>query len=107
MKIETLENYLEYVGRCRGAAFGARYRQQFRDTRGTAELGMLAAPSDEEYEQFCRVVAVMTEQEKSAAAALSDEQIREIARRAQADSGNTGIFLTGDALVRQQADRAE
>ena len=50
--IDSIEAYLEYVGRCRGSDFGRRFRRQFRDSRGTAELAMLAAPSVVEYEDM-------------------------------------------------------
>jgi hypothetical protein len=96
--IDTLETYLEYVGRCRGSNFGRRFRSQFRDNRGTAELAMLAAPSEAEYEEFHRIVAAMNEDEKRQPERLTDEMINEIARRADADPGNTAIFINGYVL---------
>ncbi len=96
--IDNIEAYLEYVGRCRGSDFGRRFRRQFRDSRGTAELAMLAAPSAEEYDEFRRVVAAMTEDEKRQPEQLTDERIKEIARRAAADAGNTAIFINGYIL---------
>jgi len=103
-EIASIEEYLEYVGRGRGDAFGKRYRSQFRDRRGTAELAMLAAPSDEEYEDFRRAVEVMTEKEKVGVAQLGDEQIREIAQRAQADTANVNIFINGYVLALKKAE---
>ena len=97
-----IEAYLEEVGRGRASAFGRRYRRQFRDTRGTAELAMLAAPSEAEYGDFCRAVAAMTEQEQERPEELNDEQIRDIAQRGGADSGNVSIFINGYVLARKQ-----
>ena len=93
---------MEYVGRGRGDAFGKRYRSQFRDRRGTAELAMLAAPSEEEFEDFRRVVEAMTENEKANVELLGDEQIREIAQRAQADMANVSIFINGYVLAKKK-----
>ena len=95
---------MEYVARGRGDAFGKRYRSQFRDRRGTAELAMLAAPSEEEYEDFRRSVEVMTEDEKAGAEQLDDEQIREIAQRAQADTANVNIFINGYVLAKKKSE---
>ena len=70
---------------------------------------MLAAPSEDEYEAFQRVVAVMSRQEKVNVELLGDEQIKDIAERAQADCGVTGIFLNGYllALKNQRVDTQE
>lgn len=97
----TLESYLEQVGRCCGNAFGQRYRKQFRDHQGTAELAMLAAPSQREYEEFCRVVDVMTEQEKGHPETLTDQQIEDIARTAGIVKGNLQIFVNGYLLAKK------
>lgn len=102
-KIEDIEDYLRYVGRFRKSRYGKQFRSQFRDSRGTAELAMLAAPSEEEYEEFERVVAEMSDEEKRCPEALSDEQIGELARRSGADRGNVSIFLNGYVLARRQA----
>jgi len=93
-----IEDYLEDVGRCRDNTFGQRFRSQFRDTRGSAELAMLASPNEQEYRDFCETVKVMTEVEKKNAEKLTDEQITDISRRAQADQGNVNIFFNGFAL---------
>ena len=100
----SIEEYLEYVARGRGDAFGKRYRSQFRDRRGTAELAMLAAPSEEEYEDFRRAVEGMTENEKANVEQLDDEQIRGIAQRAQADTANVNIFINGYVLALKKAE---
>ena len=97
--VGDIEEYLAYVGRQRGSGFGRRFRSQFRDLRGTSELAMLAAPSAEEYEEFQRAVAVMTGREKQNVELLSDEQIQDIADRAEADYGTVGIFLSGYVLA--------
>ena len=101
--VEDIEAYLAYVGSQRGSKYGKQFRSQFRDRRGTAELAMLAAPSEEEYKQFERVVAAMTAEEKEHPEKLSDEQIQEIAARAGGDSGSVGIFLNGYVLARKKA----
>ena len=75
----NLEAYLEQVGQCRNQRFGRRYRDQFRDTRGSAELAMLAAPNEREYDEFRRAVAAMTTQERAAPEHLGDTEIAEIA----------------------------
>ena len=100
-----IEAYLEYVGQQRNSGFGKRFRSQFRDRRGTAELAMLAAPSEAEYDDFCRAVAAMTESEKADVKDLSDEAVRAIAERGQADVGNVSIFINGYVLARKKADR--
>ncbi len=101
--IGSIEEYLEFVGRGRGDAFGKRYRTQFCDRRGTAELAMLAAPSEEEYEDFRCAVEVMTEAEKADVEQLRDEQIRDIAERAQADTANVSIFINGYVLAKKKS----
>jgi len=93
-----IENYLEDVGRCRNNKFGQRFRSQFRDTAGSAELAMLASPSEQEYREFCETVKVMSENEKKNADNLSDDQIAEISSLAKADQGNVNIFFNGFAL---------
>ena len=98
-EFKNIEEYLEYVGQGRKNAFGRRYRQQFRDTQGTAELAMLAAPSEVEYEDFRRAVAAMTDDERQRPEELNDVQIQEIAQRGQADAGNVSIFVNGFVLA--------
>jgi len=99
----SIEEYLEHVGRGRGDAFGKRYRSQFRDRRGTAELAMLAAPSEEEFEDFRRAVDGMTKNEKANVEQLDDEQIRRIAQRCGADSANVNIFINGYVLAKKKS----
>ena len=102
--IKDIEQYLQFVGRFRGSEFGRQFRNQFRDIRGTAELAMLASPSDEEFDDFRRTVAAMTDEEKARPDSLSDDQIKNIARRAEADIGNVGIFINGYVLARRKAE---
>ena len=101
--MESLEQYLEQVGRQRESRFGKRFRAQFRDVRGTSELAMLAAPDEKEYEDFCCAVSVMSRQEKSHPEMLGDQQIQAIADRAGADAGNVAIFLNGYVLEKSKA----
>ncbi len=98
----SIEEYLEQVGNGRASAFGRRFRRQFQDSRGTAELAMLAAPSEEEYADFCRLVAGMTEEEKANVGLLYAEEVRTVAQRCHADPGNAAIFLNGYALTQQR-----
>ena len=101
-EIESIEAYLEYVGRFCGSGFGRQFRSQFRDSRGTAELAMLAAPSKTEYDDFRRAVASMTDDEKARVETLTGEEIREIANRAGADPGRVSIFINGYVIERQK-----
>ena len=107
LKVDSIEEYLEYVGRGRGDAFGRRYRSQFRDTRGTAELAMLAAPTEAEYKDFSRAVAAMSAEEKAHPENLSDEEIRAMAARCGAEAGNVSIFVNGYVLSRKQRQASE
>ena len=100
-EFDDIESYLAYVGRFRQSSYGRQFRTQFRDKQGTAELAMLASPSEQEYEQFRRAVAVMTENEKNHPEVLTDEQIKDIARTADADCGNISIFINGYVLARK------
>lgn len=102
-KFANLNEYLEYVGTFVNSTFGQRYRQQFRDARGTAELALLASPSEAEYRDLQSAVAVMTEDQKNHPEDLTDEQIQEIAKQAQADCGTVGIFINGYVLARKKA----
>jgi hypothetical protein len=101
-----INEYLNYVGRFCRSRFGKQFRSQFRDTKGTAELAMLAAPSDAEYEDFRRAVAAMTQEQKAHPEKLGDMQIKDIATKAQADCGNIGIFINGFILARKKANSA-
>ena len=65
---------------------------------GTSELGMLAAPNQEELAQLRKAVAIMTPAEKQDANSLSDEQTRKIAADAGIDPANFAIFINGYAL---------
>ena len=67
--------------------------------RGTAEIAMLAAPSQEEYDEFQRILEVMTEEEKTHPDTLTDAQIQDIAQCAKAESANVSIFINGYVLT--------
>ncbi|MBI9016521.1 MAG: hypothetical protein JEZ07_04585 [Phycisphaerae bacterium] len=101
-QFENIEEYLEYVGQCRKGSFGPRFRSQFRDSKGTAELAMLAAPSEDEFQQFSNAVKVMTEAEKAEPEKLSDGQIADIAQSSGATVGVVGIFINGFVLSRKR-----
>jgi hypothetical protein len=102
-EIDSIEEYLQYVGRFRQSSYGKQFRSQFRDSRGTAELAMLAAPTEKEYEDFERAVAVMTAQQKQCPEKLTDEHIADIAQWSNADRGNVSIFINGYVLARKKA----
>jgi len=73
-------------------------RTRFKDIKGSSELAMLAAPSDEEVAQLRKAIAIMTENEKKNAGNLSDEQVQRIASDAVIDTGALAIFINGYTL---------
>lgn len=95
----SLEEYLEEVARFSENEYGNRFRGQFRDTEGTSELAMLAAPTDAELTELRRAVAIMTAAEKQNAEKLSDEQVAKIAEDARVDPANLAIFINGYTLM--------
>ena len=94
----TLEEYLEKVGSKVDDQYGRYFRSQFKDTKGTSELGMLASPSKIEFEQLKKAVAIMTPAEKQRADRLTDEEVQRIAADADIDAGIFAIFMNGYAL---------
>lgn len=95
----SLNEYLEEVARFCDNEYGSRVRGRFKDVRGTSDLAMLVAPTNEELAQLRRAVAIMTPTEKERADRLSDEQIERIAADAHIDPANFAIFMNGYALV--------
>jgi len=73
-------------------------RSQFKDIRGSSELAMLAAPTEEELQQLKKAVAIMTPDEKKNANSLTDEQIQKIAADVQIDTAIFAIFINGYEL---------
>jgi hypothetical protein len=98
----TIEQYLEKIGRFVDEPFARQLRKQFQDNRGSSELAVLQAPSRDEYEQLCRLVAMMTPQEKAKADKLTDEQVKKLAADAKVDPALTAIFFNGFALERRK-----
>jgi hypothetical protein len=94
----SIDQYLEKLARFAGSEYGNMIRTQFQDIKGSSELAMLAAPSEEELEQLKKAVAIMTPAEKGKAERLSDEQIQRIAVDAEIDPANFAIFINGYAL---------
>jgi hypothetical protein len=90
--------YLQKLSAFVGSDYGRQFRNQFKDSRGSSELAMLAAPSKEEYEELKRAVAIMTADEKANAAELNDEQVARIAEDAKVDAAKFAIFINGFAL---------
>jgi hypothetical protein len=97
----SIEQYLSKVARFSGNEFGKLIRSQFKDNKGTSELGILAAPTHEELEQLKKAVAIMTPAEKQNADSLTDEQTQKIADDAKIDPANFAIFINGYALCRK------
>lgn len=94
----SLEQYLEKIAQFSDSKYGKQIREQFKDIKGSSELAMLVAPSEEELEQLRKAVAIMTPAEKQNAAGLSDEQIQKITADAQIDPANFAIFINGYTL---------
>ncbi len=94
----SIEHYLKKLAGFAGSEYGKMIRSQFTDIKGSSELAMLAAPSDEELKELEKAVAIMTPAEKETAADLTDEQTQKIAADAQVDPANFAIFINGYAL---------
>ncbi len=95
----TLDDYLKSLERFVDNPYGRQIRLQFQTADGKSELAMLAAPTREEYDQFCRLTAKMTAEEKQDARLLTDEQTARIAEQAGVDQALAAIFLNGYALA--------
>jgi hypothetical protein len=102
-RIVSIDEYLKKLGRFVDDEYGRRFRRQFEDHRGAAELAMLQSPTGEELEQLQKAVAIMTAGEKENAAGLSDETVRRIADDAGVDAGLFAIFMNGYALEHRAA----
>jgi len=94
----TIGQYLEKVAEFADNEYGLMIREQFKDIKGGSELAMLAAPTKAELEQLQKAVAIMTDDEKQAAADLTDEQVQRIAADADIEPGLLAIFINGYAL---------
>lgn len=94
----SIEQYLEKVARFTDSEYGKLVRGQFKDIEGSSELGMLAAPTEDELEQLKKAVAIMTPSEKQNVGNLTDEQIQRIADDARIDPANFAIFINGYVL---------
>jgi signal recognition particle GTPase len=94
----TIEEYLKSLEAFVDDAYGRQIRQQFQGIDGKSELAMLQSPTQDEYEQLRRAVAVMTATEKENAAVLTDEQVGRIAEDAGVDKALLAIFINGYAL---------
>ena len=68
---------------------------------------MLAAPSEEEFEDFRRLVNGMTEQEKDYIELLNEEKIQEIAKRCRTNVGNATIFINGYIIACKRAQKRQ
>lgn len=100
----TLEEYLRSLERFVDDAYGRRMRTQFQSSDGASELAMLAAPTRAEYEQCCRLVDIMTAEQKAAAERLSDEQVAHLAEQAGVDAALAAIFVNGYAIKKVKFD---
>ena len=98
----TLEEYLKKISKFTDNDYGQMVRKQFADIEGSAELAMLASPTQDEIAQLKKAVAIMTDGEKENACNLTDEKIQTIASDAGVDPGNFAIFINGYALERKR-----
>jgi hypothetical protein len=94
----SIDDYLKKLARFVDDEYGRRFRRQFEDHRGAAELAMLQSPTREELVQLQTAVAIMTPDEKQNAAGLIDETVRRIAQDAAIDPALFAIFINGYAL---------
>ncbi|HPD46004.1 MAG TPA: hypothetical protein P5279_05565 [Anaerohalosphaeraceae bacterium] len=101
----SIDEYLKKIARFVDDEYGRRFRRQFEDHRGAAELAMLHSPTSEELEQLEKAVAIMTAAEKQNAANLSDETVRRIADDAAVDPALLAIFINGYALEQRAAGK--
>lgn len=83
-------------------AYGRQIRRQFQGIDGKSELAMLSSPTQDEYQQLQRAVAIMTPAEKQQAESLTDEQIERIAQDARIDPALMAIFINGYALKKKR-----
>ncbi|MHC4552805.1 MAG: hypothetical protein ACYSUT_08580 [Planctomycetota bacterium] len=94
----TIEEYLKSLETFVDDAYGRQIRQQFQSIDGKSELAMLQSPSQAEFEQLSRAVAIMTPAERNSAETLTDEQIERLADDAMADKAIIAIFINGYAI---------
>lgn len=94
----TIEDYLKTLAAFVDDAYGRQIRRQFGGIDGAGELAMLQSPSQDEYEQLRRAVAIMTPTEKKDAATLTDAQVERIAGDAGVDKAVLAIFINGFAI---------
>ncbi len=98
----TIDEYLQSIGRFVDEPFGRQLRSRFADKHGSSELAVLQSPGRDEYEQFVRLVSIMTPQEKADAGRLTDQQVQKLAADAKIDSALAAIFLNGYALRQKE-----
>lgn len=99
----TIEDYLKTLAAFVDDAYGRQIRRQFGGIDGAGELAMLQSPSQDEYEQLRRAVAIMTPTEKKDAATLTDEQVERIAADAGVDKAVLAIFINGYAIKKNKS----
>ena len=101
----SLQQFLEKVVLKTDDSFGKQFRGFFADSKGTAELAMLASPTKDEAQQLKKAVAIMTPGEKENAEKLTDQQVGKIAQDAEIDSALLAIFINGYALYLKDAQK--
>jgi hypothetical protein len=101
----TIEDYLKSLEPFIDNAYGRQIRQQFQTIDGKSELAMLSSPTQDEYDQLARAVAIMTGDEKRQANRLTDEQIEKIADDANADKALVAIFFNGYAIKKLKSKK--
>lgn len=100
--METFSQYVQALARFVDDPYGQQIRRQFADSRGRSELAMLAAPTREEYQQFCRLAAAMTDAQNRAADRLTDSDVQRLAEDAGVDKAVAAIVINGYALHKRK-----
>lgn len=103
--METFSQYVQALARFVDDPYGQQIRRQFADSRGRSELAMLAAPTREEYQQFCRLASAMSDQQDAAAETLTDADIERLAEKAGVDKALAALVVNGYALQKRNAAR--
>lgn len=100
--MDTFGQYVQTLARFVDDPYGQQIRQQFADSHGRSELAMLAAPTREEYQQFCRLAAAMTDAQNHAAERLTDSEVQQLAEVAGVDKALAAIVINGYALHKRK-----
>ena len=103
----SIDDYLNRLAAFVDNEYGRRFRTQFEDHRGAAQLAMLQSPTRDELQQLQRAVAIMTPHERQNAAQLTDDTVRRIAHDAVIDPAIFAIFINGYTLENKKRSEAK